>query len=414
MSGGHRVLVANMGTHPELQHAARELAAQGLLSGYRTSLGWSEDGRMARGRLPGPARSMVDRRLLAGLSPQVVRRRGAALELAYQVFIRTRYRRTASRFLHARTMRFDRAVARELARRARPDLVLAQGTGATALLTAADRRGIPTVLNCPIAHHRWMERYLADEPARNPAWAGTLQHHVLDETWADHLDEELSLASVLLVASSFCASTYIAEGVDPSKIRILPLGVDLPEDVPERPVRPDGPLRVLFAGMLTQRKGLSYLFEAFEAADLPAGSRLVLAGRPIGDAADVCRRYPWVDVLGSLPKGELEAEYRRADVFVLPSLIEGFGLVGIEAMAHGLPVVVSTHTFGEDVVSDGKEGFVVPAGEAAPLARALTELGRSPELRAQMGRAAAERARDFTWDAYGTRLVEVLRSADLL
>ncbi|MGY1711351.1 glycosyltransferase family 4 protein [Geodermatophilus sp. SYSU D00758] len=344
----------------------------------------------------------------------MIERHGVLLEIGHQLAIRKPWWALATRLVRERTEWFDRAVARELRRGDAPDLVIAQATGARAILEAASRRGVPTVLNCPIAHHRWMERYLAAEAERRPEWVGTLQHHDLEADWADRLDEEIASASVLVVASSFSAGTYVAAGVDPDRILTVPLGVHLPEGKVQLPRSPGLGVRILFAGMLTQRKGLAQLIEAFQAADLPEGSRLVLAGKPIGDAADVCGRHPRVDVLGPLSKSALDDEYRTADVFVLPSLVEGFGLVGLEAMARGLPTVVTTHTFGDDIIRHGVDGFVVPAGEAEPLAAVLTELGASAELRARVGEAAAVRARDFSWETYGSRMVGALEAAGLV
>ncbi|MGY1631571.1 glycosyltransferase family 4 protein [Geodermatophilus sp. SYSU D01186] len=408
------MLVTNAGTHPELQHVARELAVRGSLSGYRTSLGWSDSSPVMTSAWARPMRKVVGRRTLRGIPVDKIERRGTLLEIGHLLAIQKPYWSVARRLIRERTEWFDRLVARELRRGEVPDLVIAQATGARAILAAAARRGIPTVLNCPIAHHRWMERHLAAEAERNPEWAATLQHHDLDEDWADRLDEEISLASVLVVASNFAAETYVAAGVDRARMLTVPLGVSLPAEVGDALRDPHHGLRVLFVGMLTQRKGLSYLVDAFEAADLPEGSRLVLAGRPIGDAAAICARHPRIDLLGQLTKSDLDDVYRKADVFALPSLVEGFGLVGLEAMARGLPTVVSTHTFGADIIRDGIDGYVVPAGEVEPLAAALTELGSSPDLRARMGKAAAARARAFSWDAYGSRMVGVLQDAGLL
>ncbi|MGY1774393.1 glycosyltransferase family 4 protein [Geodermatophilus sp. SYSU D00804] len=258
-----------------------------------------------------------------------------------------------------------------------------------------------------------MERFLSKEAVENPAWSGTLQHHELDAAWAQRLDEEIQRASFLLVASTFSASTYVAEGVDPERIVVVPLGAEFPSEQPLKIPRAGG-VRYLFAGQLTQRKGLSHLVDAFAEAQLPPGSVLQLAGAPVGDAAELCARVPGVELLGLLSPPALDEVYRSADVFVLPSLVEGFGLVGLEAMARGLPTIVSSHTFAEDVIEPGEDGYVFPVGDVATLRRLMEQLGASTDARARMGRAGAEKASRFTWDHYGRRLMHELRARQLI
>jgi glycosyltransferase involved in cell wall biosynthesis len=91
--------------------------------------------------------------------------------------------------------------------------------------------------------------------------------------------------------------------------------------------------------------------------------------------------------------------YRRADVFVFPSLSEGMGLVALEAMACGCPVIVTTHGPSE-VVRDGIDGFVVPAGDAEAVRVALEKLYQDPELRQRMSQSAQEQAARYSWDRY--------------
>jgi glycosyltransferase involved in cell wall biosynthesis len=88
------------------------------------------------------------------------------------------------------------------------------------------------------------------------------------------------------------------------------------------------------------------------------------------------------------------------DVFVFPSLFEGFGLVLLEALAMGLPIITTAHTAGPDLIQDGVEGFIVPIRDAAAIAERLEQLHREPARLAEMSRAARERARQFSWGKY--------------
>lgn len=96
-------------------------------------------------------------------------------------------------------------------------------------------------------------------------------------------------------------------------------------------------------------------------------------------------------------------------MYVLPSLAEEFPLTAIEAMVCGLPVIVSEHTFGEDVVEDGVNGYVVPIRDAGAIAERLRDLHSNPSKRENMGLAARHTAEGFSWSRYGERIASTVR-----
>lgn len=236
--------------------------------------------------------------------------------------------------------------------------------------------------------------------------------------------------------------------VDPATVHVVHNGIDLdgwrrPEpgtqtDVAARVVRdlgidPDRPA-VVFVGRITRQKGLPYLLRA--ARSLPDDVQLVLcAGAPdtpeiaaevSGAVAELQKERSgvvWIEQM--LPRAELVAVLAASTVFVCPSVYEPLGIVNLEAMAVGLPVV-GTATGGiPEVVDDGVTGLLVPIDQAddgtgtpldpdrfvADLAAALTQVVRDPERAAAMGRAARQRVEDhFAWDAIGERTLEVYRT----
>jgi glycosyltransferase involved in cell wall biosynthesis len=113
--------------------------------------------------------------------------------------------------------------------------------------------------------------------------------------------------------------------------------------------------------------------------------------------------------LGQTPRDALLREMSAADVFVFPSLFEGFALVILEAMAAGLPVITTPNTAGPDLIENGKEGLIVPAGDAKALRAAMDSLRYDPERARVMGRAAHEKAKEFTWEKYGERWEALVR-----
>ena len=302
---------------------------------------------------------------------------------------------------------FDRSVARGLGP---DDAVLV--TCCTASLRALRRcreLGILSFLDYPISHHRWSADTLAEEAARQPKFAETLQYHRFTAAEWAQLDDEIGLADKILVLSTFQKRTFVECGVDDAKLAITPLGVDLKLFRPGEKRRPDGVFRVVFVGQITQRKGLSYLLAGFEQAAIP-DSRLLLVGKPIGGTGS-WRAQPRVSHKPHEPRSRLPRVYHDADVMVLPSIVEGFGLTALEAMACGLPVIVSENTFGSDVITDGIDGYVVPIRDPGAIAERLRHLWANPSLRTSMGLAARRRAEAFSWDAYGRLAVEVIRGA---
>jgi glycosyltransferase involved in cell wall biosynthesis len=162
----------------------------------------------------------------------------------------------------------------------------------------------------------------------------------------------------------------------------------------------------VFAGQLTQRKGLSYLLRGYRRFRRP-DTTLTLVGGIVGDAAPL---QPFAEDFEHVPhqtRPALAERYRRADVFVFPTLVEGMPLVVLEAMACGLPVIVTANG-PAGIVRDGVDGFIIPERSDEAVSEKLEVLYRDRERCAAMGRAAAQRAREFTWAAYGEGVLRCL------
>lgn len=171
-----------------------------------------------------------------------------------------------------------------------------------------------------------------------------------------------------------------------------------PAEVAARAAAP-GPLRVLFIGNLIPRKGLHTVVEAL--ARLPeAACRLTAVGSDEVDpayAAAVCRQIMQlgltyrVDLLGALPDEALGRLLAESHVLVVPSSYEGYGIVYAEALGHGLPVIASTSGAAHEIVTDGREGFLVAPGDAAAIAAILGRLSGDRAALGRMGQAALAR-----------------------
>jgi alpha-maltose-1-phosphate synthase len=398
--------------HPGGQHSERlatELGRAGLLQRFVTGVRFAESGALAGAlRLLPAARAEKWRRRLArrsfpGIPAERILTRPIA-EGAYLAATRFRAgRRHGERLVDWRNLIFDRSVARSLDRE-RPEGVICFDTCALAAFRAARRLGIRTILDVSIAPLAAIRECYLREARLWPEFADSLRRDLSPGRLAREA-EELLLADCVLSPSAFVRRAVEDLGVPPDKIADVPFGVDLEAFAPG-PRKTETTFRILFVGKLTQRKGLAQLLEAFGRLRLP-GARLELVGDLVGSGRWLPRYRSLFDWYANGTHAELAERYRRADVFVLPSLHEGSALVTYEALASGLPVIATPQT--GSVVRDGVEGFLVPAGEIEPLAERLLELFRDPGLRREMGARARRRAEEFSWAAYGERLGAAVR-----
>lgn len=172
----------------------------------------------------------------------------------------------------------------------------------------------------------------------------------------------------------------------------------LPEVEATEPDNEPNALRILYAGRLRTRKAVAVLVEAFARLQQQhPRARLIVAGdgeqRPavLRQAAALGLREPNVRFLGAVPRPDMVRWYRRADIFCLPSIYEGFPLAILEAMAAGLPVVTTTASGMPEAVIDGDSGLLVEPEDVDALSGALSRLLGDDDLRRRMGEAAFER-----------------------
>jgi glycosyltransferase involved in cell wall biosynthesis len=260
----------------------------------------------------------------------------------------------------------------------------------------------------PLSVRRILERELSD----HPDCAGSLRKEwelSLPEADFERLTAETKLANQFLVASSFTRRTLIENGASPASIRVVPYGVDLTRFAPpERRAATAGRLRLLFVGTINQRKGIKYLLEAMRLLG-SASVELTVCGRVVDDLALFKPFSNNVQVRPSVSLSELQAAYRNADLFVFPSVAEGFAQVLLESLASGLPILSTTHTAAPDLIEEGREGFVVEPRRPDLLASRIEwALAHRAEL-ADMRLAARSRAEYFTWQRFQDGIVNAVQ-----
>ncbi len=281
----------------------------------------------------------------------------------------------------------DRAVGHWAASRleaVRPNWVYTFTQVGLESLEWAKARGVPIVLDNPNGHIRDFARAYRDEAAK----LGRRHHgHPTDEMIA-RIEREYELADRIRVSSNWAKQSMVTHGVTANKIAVVPQPIDLPRFRPPENKRPaEGPLRVVYVGSLDLRKGFAYLLRAARAVG-PGRVAVELVGGT-GDRLSkslLARERAGLDV--TVAPGDPVSAYHRAELFVLPSLEDGFGFVTAEAMACGLPAAVSNRCGSAEWVRPGETGWVVPAGDAASLAEVFEQALANRLALAEMGAAA--------------------------
>jgi glycosyltransferase involved in cell wall biosynthesis len=261
------------------------------------------------------------------------------------------------------------------------------------------------ILDQSIGHPAAKERIFESLRQRFPEWSTSAPKKSAEIVAVER--EEHALADVIVVPSDFVKQTLVAEGVDESKIRIIPFGTDLTLFHP--PEKRGGKTVVfLFVGGLTARKGLPVLLEAWRKLALP-DAELWLAGSgslPMSESASL---PPTVKMLGPQGRQEVASLMRQADVFVFPSFFEGLAQVQIEAQATGLPLIATHEAGAADLIQEGTTGFLIRAGDMEALAVRIQRLAQDASLRQQMQQSALVARDRLSWRIYGTRWSTLLK-----
>jgi alpha-maltose-1-phosphate synthase len=226
----------------------------------------------------------------------------------------------------------------------------------------------------------------------------------------EHVDYVLS-------PSSFVANSFITRGFDPAKVFINPYPVDLSCFTPSTTPRPkDRPLTIVSTGRLSLRKGTPYLLEAFQLLrQKHPSARLLLTSGVENNIRPVLEKYRDLPVewAPNLPHSQLAERLRSADIFVLPSLEDGFALTVTEAMACGLPVIITPNTGASDLVTPGENGEIVPICNAVAIHDAILKWAE----RVMSGSFAGLKSFDpsvVSLERFAQRHLEQLKQAGLI
>jgi glycosyltransferase involved in cell wall biosynthesis len=220
---------------------------------------------------------------------------------------------------------------------------------------------------------------------------------------------EYELANYIVVPSSFVKRSFIEQGISEEKLFVNHYGVDLSQF--KQIQKKDEVFRVIYCGRLSIPKGSHYLLQAIFELNLE-NFELWHIGGVQDEMKPYIEKYKSSKIIlkGVYDQSNLYKLYSQGSVFCIPSLQEGMALVQLQAMSCGLPLICTTNTGGDDLITiNGKEGFVIPICDVEAIKQKLVFLYNNKEICKEMGIAAKKKVGEgYTWDDYGKRYVNFL------
>ncbi len=395
------------------RQAALALWEAELLQEFWTAISWNPDSAAAR-VLPSKLQKQFARRTFAPqirekTRPHPWREVGRLLAPALGLGSLTRHE-TGYLSVDAVFRSLDRKVAARL--RHLPQLrgVYCGEDGALETFRSAQKLGLRRYYDLPIAYWEVGGQLLSQEAQRWPEWEPTLVGTRDSPAKLARKVEELSLANIVFVPSQFVRDSLPAAIMEGKTCCVAEFGTPemspLDTSLHERDSDVNRPLRLLFAGSLTQRKGLADLFEAMRL--LGRGDvELVVMGAPVAPLEFYQRQLSF---RYEPPRSQADVFrlMQQCDVFILPSIVEGRALVQQEAMACGLPLIVTPNAGGEDLIEEGRTGFLVPIRSPHSLAEKISWFADNRQELPEMRQAAHNKAVKYTWQSYGQKIVAAI------
>ncbi len=228
----------------------------------------------------------------------------------------------------------------------------------------------------------------------------------MDEKSLLNYNKEIELADHYICASSVTKKSLIYKNLEDKKIKVIPYGVDIDKFKFKQREQSDV-FKVIFIGTINYRKGIKYLLDSLS---LMNNVELTIVTRG-NFYKNIIDNYSFpINLVIDVPHDKLQEELHKAHCFVLPSILEGFGQVILEAMATGIPVIATENTAANDIVENGVDGFVTPIRDVQAIKVSLEKLQSDFSFTQAMGKAAHEKAKIYSWQKFRTDLVMHIQS----
>lgn len=399
----HKTLLAHPGTQYSYQ-LARQLVRHKHLYQFWTGFGLARDSwytHVLQTCLPLSLRKKIANRIIDGVPSQRLR---TIPWLEWQALRQFRQGGLSEIVLHRRNQIFQEQIEAKSIQQSR--VIIGFDTSSWILAERASQANKIFILDQSTTHPLAKATVLQEVSQRFPQWQEDLQSRAVNILNCEQ--QEYALADKIVVASSYTKKTFLEQGIAQDKIIINPYGVDLQKFCPSKYTNRERPLRFLFLGGVNARKGIPLLLQSWQSLQL-MNAELWLVGPVKPSIRYLIPDLPGLKVMGKYPHENLPALLQQCDVLVFPSYFEGFALVLLEALASGLPIITTEATAGPDLISNGKEGFLIQSGDLEALCGAMQFFVDHPDKLSSMSAAARHCAERYSWNAYGDRWQQILQ-----
>ena len=296
---------------------------------------------------------------------------------------------------------FDCWVAKHIKKEEPFDLFIGWAHYFLQTLPEVKKKGALVVLESGSMHILAQQQILQDEYKKFSITIPPIDARIVQKILAEY-----AAADYIMVPAPHVYKSFIAQGIDAKKLGCVPYGVRLDRFFPAQ--KKDTKFRVLFVGQVSLQKGIFYLLQAWKQLHLQ-NAELMIVGFMQQDFIAIYNQFkndPSIIFMGPVSQQKLAELYGNASIFVLPSLQEGIAMVQAEAMASGLPLICTTNSGGQVFIDHEDCGFVVPIRDTEALVQKIKFFYDHPEKVKEMGILAAQKIKQFSWDAYGQKVIQ--------
>ena len=283
-------------------------------------------------------------------------------------------------------------------------------------LRAANQSGKTTIVELATAHVTEAKKILGEEQTLHPEWADSIDNLIFPPEYEKRLEQEPFEASYVFAASRFTRQSLINAGVKEEKIKYLPLCFNTSAISCDKEYKSieNRPLKVLYCGTVTQRKGIKYLLEAFRKIPKSTAELYIIGG--IQGSGKAFETYKDVYTYhGAIPQNFLFERYQEFDILVLPTVFEGFGLVIPEAMAAGLPVITTQNSFGYEIINHHQNGSIIPIRDTDALIKEILYFASlNNDSFNKMRMTAKKFAEDYSREQFRQRIKNIINDICLI
>lgn len=307
---------------------------------------------------------------------------------------------------------FDQQVSKKL--KSHPcDLIMGVAGQTNLAFKVAKAQGAKAWLYCLNNYLPFMQQQIQQElDFLSDSTVATMNPQMLNR-----FASECKQADLIIVLSEVAKQTFIQAGFSADKIKVVTPFVDTKRFHPT--LKTDQVFRVLYIGTIEPRKGLPYLVQAFVQANIPNSELLIIGGVSTRGlkkfmAETLSKHSNIKQEFWNFNQDDPTKVFGISSVLVLPSVEDGFGLVALEAMASGLPVIVTSQCGAADVVNSGINGFITPPRDVETMANQLKFLAENEAIRSEMGQVCRVNSQQYNQEAYQHQFAQIFADQGLI